>query len=263
MTDSPCPRNGYQAPAVRKAFALLRAVADAEDPPSLSQLAQTLSFSKGTTHGLVQALLAEDALEHAPGGQRLILGPALADMAMKGWNLFRLTETIQPLLNALRDRVEETVFFGVMTRSRAVIVATAEADRPMKIASPPGTSLPLMAGAVGKVFLARLERARAQGYIRRLGLARHTGQSIVDEAGFLSELENVRKQGYAIDNEEYLPGVCAVAVGLGNQCGLPMAVWVVGFSNVLDKAQIERVAALTQQAAAQMTPLVDRNRPAL
>jgi DNA-binding IclR family transcriptional regulator len=260
LPQSPVKAAGYQAPAVRKAFALLRAVADAQNPPSLSGLARTLGFSKGTTHGLVSALMAEDAIEHESTGSRFLLGPALADLAMKTWNVFGLTESLQPLLDTLRDQVEETVFLGVMTRSRAVIVARAEADRPIKISSPPGTALPLMAGAVGKVFLAPMDNARAQRYIQRLGLYRHTDRSITDEVDFLEELQRVRKNGYALDDEEYLPGVRAVAVAVGNRRGLPMAVWGVGFSNDLRPEKIGNIAARIQSAAGKMASLVDRIR---
>lgn len=257
---TPPKESGYQAPAVRKAFALLRAVAHTQTPLGLSELAQALGFSKGTTHGLVGALLAENALEHDLEGKKLLLGPALADLSLKRWNYFRIAATVQPLLNDLRDRIGETVFLGVMSGTRGVIVATAEADKPFKISSPPGTGIPLLAGAVGKVFLARMDETRARAAIRRIGLPRFTPRSVTDEEAYLRELHGVRKNGFALDDEEYLAGVKAVAVGIDNRSALPMAVWAVGFSAGLDAPTTARIIAETRTSAEHLRAAVDRDR---
>ena len=251
---------GYQAPAVRKAFALLRAVADAETPLGLSELAHCLGFSKGTTHGLVGALMAEGALEHDPRGRKLVLGPTMADLSLKRWNYFQMPHKVQPILDDLRDRIDETVFLGVMSRSRGFIVATAEADKPLKISSPPGTAIPLMAGAVGKIFLAQMNEDQARDQIRRIGLPRFTPQSVTSETAYMRELCTVRENGYALDDEEYLAGVKAVAVGLDNRSALPMAVWVVGFSAGLDTRRTADIITETQASAKRLQTVVDRKR---
>jgi DNA-binding IclR family transcriptional regulator len=260
MPPAPSKESGYQAPAVRKAFALLRGVADARAPLGLSELAQALSFSKGTTHGLVGALLAEGALEHDLDGKKLIIGPVLADLSLKRWNFLRIAADVQPVLDDLRDRIGETVFLGIMSRAKGVIVATAEADKPFKISSPPGTVIPLLAGAVGKVFLARMNDASAREHIRRIGLPRSTPRSVTDENTYLRELEGVRKNGYALDDEEYMAGVKAVAVSLENRSALPMAVWAVGFSAGLDATKTAGIAAETRMAAVRLRALVDQDR---
>ena len=151
--------DGYSAPAVERAFRLLAAVADAAAPPRLSDLARELEFSKSTTHGLVRALTEAGALDQDPGSKRLSLGPTLVELAFKNRKYLSLAEQVQPLLESLRDRIDETVFFGMMNRARTLIAATAEARKAMKISAAPGTTIPLLAGAVGKVFLAGMDAA--------------------------------------------------------------------------------------------------------
>ena len=152
-----------------------------------------------------------------------------------------MVEQAQPYLDRLRDHIGETVFLGVLSRTRGIIMATAESTKPLKISSPPGVSIPLMAGAVGKVFLARLSNQDALALIEDKGLPTFTPRSIVDPDAYLEELSRVRQQGYAVDDEEYLPGVKAVAAGLGNHRGLPLAVWVVGFAGAMDDAVMPRI----------------------
>lgn len=248
---------GYQAPAVQKAFQLLRVMAESRKELGLSELAQKLGFSKSTTHGLIRALLKVHAIDQSPERKTFFLGPAIVDLAFGSWNYLRVCEQAQPSLEELRDQTGETVFLGVLSRSRGIIMATAEATKPLKISSPPGTSIPLLAGAVGKVFLARLDDEKVTRLIREDGLPAFTPKSIVKEEEYLAELAGVRKQGYALDNEEYLPGVKAVAVSLGNQRGLPLAIWVVGFAGGMGDDALPEITRRTLETAAKLKSVLE------
>lgn len=247
----------YRAPAVLKAFDILKLVAESRSEITLSELARQLGYSKGTLHGMIRALLQAGALAKAPNRRGFFLGPAVVELAFRSWNYFRITEHAQPLLDGLRDRIGETVFLGVLSSSRGLIVATAEAAKPLKISAPPGTSIPLLAGAVGKIYLSQQPVNQAQKTIREHGLSKSTRRSLLNKEAYLAELDIVRKQGYAVDNEEYLPGVKAVAVALGNQRGLPLAIWVVGFADSITGGVIETIAAETQRTAANLRDVLD------
>ena len=241
--------SGYQAPAVQKAFDLLKLVAESRTDLGLSEMADQLGYSKSTTHGLIRALLAAGALVRSPVEKKFFLGPTIVELAFRSWNYFRVIEQAQPHLDALRDRIAETVFLGVLSHTRGIIVATAESTKPFKISSPPGVSIPLLAGAVGKIFLARLSHEEALTIINERGLPRFTPRSIADPAAYLAELKQVRQRGYAIDDEEYLPGVKAVAVGLGNHRGLPLALWVVGLAGAMGENAMTRIASESMDSA--------------
>jgi DNA-binding IclR family transcriptional regulator len=247
----------YQAPAVQKAFELLKLVAESPSEISLSEIARRLGFSKGTTHGMIHALLQAGALEQAPHRKGFFLGPTVVELAFRSRNYFRVAEHAQPVLDELRDRIGETVFLGVLSRTRGLIMATAEAAKPLKISAPPGTAIPLLAGAVGKVFLSQLPEEQAREILRDLGLPRFTPRSITQPARYLKALAAVRRQGYAVDEEEYLPGVKAVAVALGNRRGLPLAIWVVGFADGMDAPRVAGIAAETARAAAELRIRLD------
>ena len=251
--------SGYQAPAVQKAFQILSMVAESKKGLGLSELAQTLEFSKSTTHGLIQALVKTGSLEEDPHKRKYYLGPTLVELAFRSWNYLRVTERSQPLLEELRDRIGETVFLGVLSKSRGIIVATADALKPLKISSPPGTSIPLLAGAVGKAFLAGLSDDEAIRIIETAGLNKYTKKTITAPESYLKELRRVRKQGYAVDDEEYLPGVRAVAVSLGNQRGLPLAIWVVGFADAINAQTLSGIVAYTLKTANKLKALLDNS----
>lgn len=242
---------GYKAPAVHRAFELLRKVAQSRKHLGLTDLALELGYSKSTTHGLVHALLREGALAQGPDGRRLYLGPMVVDLAFSSWNYIKMVDTVQPTIDSLRNRIKETTVLGALICNRILIIAAAESADPLKIVASPGTALPLFAGASGKVLLADKTTDTVKQLIREKGLPQHTPRSIVDEKQYLAELEQVRLKGYSVDDEEYLSGVRAVAVALGNAKGPPMAIWVVGLSSKMGADTIE-------DAIANMTVTADK-----
>ena len=244
--------NGYRAPAVKKAFQLLKAVAASRNGIGLSELSQTLGFSKSTTHGLIHALIHAGAVTHRAQGKKLCIGPAIPELVFMNWNVFHLQETAQPILDHLRDQIGETVILGGLTRYAGMIMAHAEGLGPMKISAPPGTEIPLLAGAVGKVFLSHFTADEALEIIGSHGLKPYTRRSIVDVSDFLAEIEQVRQRHYALDNEEYLPGIRAAAVSLGNHRGMILALWVVGFAPAMGNGQMQEIVRKLRLAAGDM-----------
>jgi DNA-binding IclR family transcriptional regulator len=77
--------------------------------------------------------------------------------------------------------------------------------------------------------------------MRKRGLTRYTSKTVVDPRQFLREVEQVKKWGYAVDDEEYITGVRAVAAPLLSASSAPAALWVVGFTSTLDDHKIKMV----------------------
>lgn len=247
----------YQPPAIRKAFQLLKVAAETTEGLGITELAHKLGLSKSSVHGLTKALLEEGALYQNPERKKYSLGAAIVELAFRNWNYIRVCEQVQPFLDILRDRIGETVFLGALSQTTGIIMATAESHKPLKISSPAGSFIPLLAGAVGKVFLAQMDEKGALRHIKEQGLPSFTTKSIVDEKEYLLELADVRRKGYALDDEEYLPGVKAIATALGNHRGLPLAIWVVGFAGPMVQDNMPDIIAETLATAEKLRALLD------
>ncbi len=255
------PPKGYQAPAVAKAFQLLELVAESEQGLGISEMAHHLGYSKSTIHGLTQALMTSGAILQSPVKKKFFLGPAIMELAFKNRHHLRVVEKSQPWLDRLRDDLGESVFLGVLSQTRGIIIATSEPAKPLKISSPAGTSIPILAGAVGKVFLSALDKAQAGTIIREQGLKCFTDNSIVDEDHLFEELERVRTQGYALDNEEYMQGVKAVAMNLGVHRGLILALWVVGFADTFGPQALPKVIQSMQETVTTLNAVLHGGTP--
>jgi DNA-binding IclR family transcriptional regulator len=76
--------------------------------------------------------------------------------------------------------------------------------------------------------------------VHKRGLIPYTHKSVTDPKQFIREVEETRKRGYAVDREEYLLGVTAIAVPIQSASLPPAAVWVVGFTSSLNEKKIEK-----------------------
>jgi len=226
---------GYQAPAVQKAFLLLNTVAEAKDGMRLTDISRGLGFSKGTTHGLIQALLKVGALYQSPFQKKVFLGASFVNLAIKSGHYNAITNQAQPLIDALCTAIGHSVFLGVLNESGITVIATARASNSLAISSSPGSKVPFMAGAVSKAYLASLSNQEALDIIREKGLTPYTPLSIVEEGEYLEVLNSVRLHGYAVDDGEYIAGVKSIAMNLDRFRNLPLLMWVVGFSSVMPR----------------------------
>jgi DNA-binding IclR family transcriptional regulator len=200
-------------------------------------------------------------LTQGPGGRKLSLGPAIAELAFAHWDEEGAANLAQPILNDFRDTINETVILGIRIRNRVLIIATAEASEFLKISALIGSTIPLLGGAVGKVLLSQESLDNAAQLLEKYGLRRYTDQSIIDAQDYMQELERVRKQGYALDFDEYIRGIRAVAVALNNRTGLPAALWVVGISARMDAEKMQKIAQLAKEKALELRSVIDQNSP--
>ena len=242
-------KTGYFAPSVKKAFQILQMIADSPSGLGVSDLSKGLSMGKSTVHGITMGLEALGVLVRDPVQKKFNLGYTLLELSRRAHGKIELRDVARGPMERLMEKVGETVFLGIMNGDHVTILDVVESHNDMKITSPPGTRLPLLAGATGKVFLAQFEEKKAKEIIQKMGLSRFTPRSIFDLKKFLRETEETKKRGYAIDDEEYMSGVRAVAAPIQTASPPLAAIWVVGFSSSLDDQKIKTVIREIQEAA--------------
>jgi len=184
-----------------------------------------------------------------PHTKRYRLGLTLFELGRLAYSQIDLKTLARPIMEELMEKTQTSVFLGILNWEHVTVLDIVESRQDLKITAPIGTAIPLFAGAVGKVFLASMKEEQTKKIVRSKGLTRFTKNTIVDPELYFRELKNVRKMGYAVDDEEYIPGVRAVAspiVGLGQ---LMSAIWVVGFKASLDEKKMKALINETKKAA--------------
>jgi DNA-binding IclR family transcriptional regulator len=243
----------YSAPSVKKAFKILHTIADSSNGIGVSELAKQLKIGKSTVHGITSALEEMGILVRDPIHKKYNLGYTLLELRKKAYAKMELRDVARIPMEKLMEEIGETVFLGILNGDHITILDMVESHNEMKITSPPGTRLPLLAGAIGKIFLAQFEEKKAKEILQKMELRKYTSKSIVDPKKFFKEVEETKKRGYAIDDEEYMLGVRAVAVPIQTVSPPPAAIWVVGFTSSLDDRKMERVILKIQKTAKEIS----------
>ena len=243
----------YQAPTVKKAFQILKLLSNTERGLGISELSKSLGISKSTVHGITSALEEEGAITRDPLTKRYTLGFTLFEVGRLAHSQTALIDLARPIMEGLMEKTQESVFLGALNRERVTILNIAESRNDLKITSPIGTSIPLLAAATGKVFVAYMGETLAKEIIKEKGLTQYTENTITDPEDYLKEIRRVREEGYAVDYEEYIPGVRAVASLIRGEKRIISAIWVVGFKSSLDDSKMKFVIEATKEAAEAIT----------
>ena len=246
-------KGGYFAPSVKKAFRILHTIADSSGGLGVSDLAKKLNVGKSTVHGITAGLEDLGVLVRDPIGKKFNLGYTLLELSRKAHAKMGLREAARVSMERLMEKVAETVFLGIMNGDHITILDVVESRNEMKITSHPGTRLPVLVAATGRVFLGQLELAKAVEIVRKMGLVKYTPKATVDPKKFLREMEEAKKKGYAIDHEEYMLGVRAVAAPIQSSSFPPAGIWVVGFASSLNDQKIEKVVMEIRKAAQEIS----------
>ncbi len=126
-------------------------------------------------------------------------------------------------MEALRDRLDESVNLTVREGDEVVYVEKATPNRMMHVQQLVGSRAPLHVTAVGKMMLAEGGEEECRGYAERTNLPAYTRNTINSLPGLLAEAERVRTQGYALDDEEAEIGVGCIGVLIHDATGAPVA----------------------------------------
>ena len=239
----------YGAPSVKKAFAILSAISSSKDGMGVSDLAKKLKMAKSTVHGMTSALEELGAVMRDPLTKKYKLGFTLLEIGRSAYSQIDLQTSAGPVTEELMEKTQTSVFLGILNWDQVTILDIVESRQGLNITAPVGSTIPLFAGAVGKIFLASMPEEQAAKIVKQNGLPRFTANSIVDMDVYFSELSEVREKGYAVDDEEYILGVRAVASPLMGLGQLRSAIWAVGFKASLDEKKMQTLTAETQKAA--------------
>ena len=249
---------GYFAPSVKKAFEILKLVSTSKDGVGISEIARGLGMAKSTVHGMTSALEEMGVVLRDPATKRYTLGFTLFELGKKAYSQIDLKDLARPVAEELMERSHASVFLGVLNWDHVTVLDVVEPRTELKITAPIGTTLPLLAGAVGKVFLSKLDEEEVKRIIKTKGLIRFTENSITSTDRYLQEIRTARENGFATDDEEYILGVRAVAAPIKKAAPLMSAIWVVGLKASLDEERMKLLTKYTVDAARAIDLRIER-----
>jgi len=185
---------------------LLDAIARYPDPVSLKILSAETGLHPSTAFRILGSMAENGFVERDQAG-RYRLGSKLLQLGSRVHSKIDLRAEAKPVLEALRDRLGETVNLTVREGDEVVYVEKATPNRMMHVQQLVGSRAPLHVTAVGKMMLAMGGEEECRGYAERTNLPAYTRNTFNRLEDLLSETRRLREQGYALDDEEAEIGV--------------------------------------------------------
>jgi DNA-binding IclR family transcriptional regulator len=205
-----------------KALTLLDAVAEADHPPTVSELALKSGLARPTTHRLVQTLTHAGFLQQDHNG-RLSIGFSVLPLAASLLDRNRLRLEALPHLQSLAQKIEERVNLGILHHNRILVLAGVEKPVLPTIYSRFGRTVPLHCCALGKAILSHLPTDEAEMLVSARPLVARTPNTITSVPLLMQELQAVRVRGYAIERGENSATSCCVGVPILDAYDRPTA----------------------------------------
>lgn len=198
-------------PAIRL-FALLEVIAQKDQYFSLQSLVEELGLPKPTLHRMLQQLDGAGMIQRDGDGRHYSTAIRLRRIAE---NLL-LNNTVHgarhTVLRTLVSQVGESGNITSCSGDEVLYLDRVETPAPLRFYLHPGSRVPLHCSASGKLFLAQMTSGQRRRLLTHGALERYTDRTLVDPVALESELDRVTRDGYAMDNEEFLPGLTCIAV---------------------------------------------------
>ncbi len=224
-----------------RAIQILQAVARHRgDGISAREIAETLDLPRQVVYHLVHTLLGLDMLRKTRGA-RYALGLGVAPLAQAFRQQLMAPDFLAQYVKEAAARTGETAYAVGWVDERIVVLATAQGRLPVLAAEVPhGFADDAHARASGKLLLAMASEIDTSRYLAQHPLRPRTPHTFTELPAFMAELARIRAQWFAIDAEEFSPGLTCLAVPIG---AVPSTL-VLGISAPTERFELRRESYL-------------------
>ena len=238
---------------VAKALAILKQFTPTAGELGASDVARLLGMDKVIAYRLLRTLASEDFLVQDPATKKYRLGPGLIALASHNLREVPASEVARPWMETLRDASGETVMFVVRRGTETVVSLPIESRQPMRVTANVGDSESMHTTASGKVMLA-FGPETLFDEVLVTGLPAVTARTLTSPDKLRVEVKRVKARGWALDNEECVTGIRALAAGVfGRTGGLEGCLAIRGPASRLGDAVVERLATELVRVAGEVS----------
>lgn len=222
--------------SLARGLKILELLAAASGGMSTTELAEQLDVDKGSASRMVQTLARYGYAEKDMDNRRYRLGPQIVRLSQSLLARMPLRDMARPFLHHLVDSTNECAHLAILAQGQAFYIDQVASSATLRVNAEIGTLAPLHCTALGKVLLAfGTSPLPAQ-------LRAYTPRTIISPDLLQAHLEQTRRQGYAVDDEEFDYGVRCIAAPVYDFSGKMIA--AIGISGPSNRMSLERIPDL-------------------
>lgn len=252
------PPRGTQA--IGRALAVLRLLAERSTELSAAAVAAELDLSSGTVNRVLRALMVDGLVAENPKSDTYYLGSGTILLGQAAQRVFGLDRAL-PVLEQINDYTGESVNLVVREGGESVVMLRVQSTLPLRFEQHPGARFPLYTTASGKAILA-FSRDVDQ-YVSSLPkrLTQLTPSTLSTPDKLSAQLDETRKRGHSIDEEENVPGVRCVGAPVLDADGQAQAALVIQVPTVrMPPERVRELGELAVRSAKEVAQLVPIDR---
>ncbi|MEW5815752.1 MAG: IclR family transcriptional regulator [Spirochaetota bacterium] len=209
--------------SVKKAFDLLKLFTASRPELSLTEISSCMGRHKSSIYRILSTLVLSGFLEKDQGTNKYRLGLIFLELADHVLNRYDIRDQARPYLAELAQKTGEIIHLSILEGADIVYLDKKGLAQPVTVATKIGGRNPAHSSAMGKVLLAGLTQPELEKVLGKKPLKKMTANTITTMPRLVEELEKVRRQGFALDNEEAFPGIRCVAAPLKSKDGVVIA----------------------------------------
>jgi DNA-binding IclR family transcriptional regulator len=231
--------------SIDRTLDVLEALSARRTPTGISELAHQVGLHVSTVHRLLATLVDRGYVRQDPESSRYHLGSRVFALASAADIHLDLRLVARPYIERLMRTVGETANLVTATDGEVIYIDQVESLHLVKMFTQPGMRAPLYCTGSGKVFLAFRPAEQIEPILAG-PLRRFTARTLTSRRSLETELATIRRDGYAVDNEEMEEGVRCLAVPIFDRRG--DIVGALSVSGPTSRMTQPRVAGIAQQA---------------
>jgi IclR family acetate operon transcriptional repressor len=249
----PDPRDGG-VQSVDRALSIIETLAEDDEGYRLSDLAVRTGLSTSTVHRLLATLEKRRFVQFDRYESKWHVGARSFSVGATFARRRNFTAQAMPYLRKLRDLTRETANLAVVDDQSIIVLTRIESREIMRSLTKVGGRVAMVASGVGKAVLATYSDEDVNAVICRQGMPRLTEKSIVRPGELFRELQTIRRQGYAVDDEEARMGLRCVAAVVYSDCSEPLAaISVSGMTSRMTDDRLPTIGRTVRDVAAELT----------
>lgn len=248
------PRASGQVQSLSRALWLMNALAECPQGLSLSEVAHRVQLPTSTVHRLLTTLQNERYVRFESDRSVWLIGVQAFQVGSTFVRSRDIVAMARPYMRRLMEESGETVNLAIADRTEVVYLAQVECHKMMRAIAGPGGRANMHCSGVGKALLAYASPSELGEILQNKSLPRETPKTISKPDALKADLVNVRKRGYAIDDEENAVGLRCVAGVIFDEHAEPLAgLSVSGPMARMTDARIPVLGNAVSQIAAEIT----------
>ena len=204
---------------VGKALQVLDQVAEFRRPVRFSELLENSPFPKPTLYRFVQTLTNQGMLSFDPDRQTYAMGVRLVRLAHSAWRYSSLARVARPYIEALAAKVGEAVHLAQFDNGHVLFVDRCKATDQFETLAQAGKIAPGYCTGVGKAILAFMPEVEQNRALDQQSYTAYTPFTLTNRAALMTEIAQIKEDGFAYDREEHEQGIISIACPILNGQG--------------------------------------------